>query len=47
VKAVALVMGIVVWRMGRKRLLVRINILFALVVTWNMVALIAGAVNAL
>jgi hypothetical protein len=36
----------VVWRLGRRRLLVRINILFAVVVTWNLVALIVGAVAA-
>lgn len=43
VKLVALILGIIVWRMGRRRLLVKINILFAFVVTWNLVALIVGA----
>ena len=46
-KAAAVVLGIVVWRMGRRRLLVRINVLFALVVTWNLVALIVSALPAI
>jgi len=46
VKLAAVVLGVVVWRMGRKRLLARINFLFALVVTWNLVALIMGAIEA-
>ena len=45
VKLAAVVLGIVVWRLGRRRLLARINILFAIVVTWNLIALIAGAVS--
>ena len=40
VKFVAIVLGIVCWRLGRERLLFRMNLLFALVVTWNVVAII-------
>ncbi|MDQ2948823.1 MAG: DUF5658 family protein [Acidobacteriota bacterium] len=42
VKAAAVILGIYCWRMGRTRILTRINILFALVIAWNLVALIAG-----
>ena len=45
VKAAAMLLGIVVWRLGRRRLLARINVLFALLVTWNLVALIVGALG--
>jgi Domain of unknown function (DUF5658) len=41
-KMMALGLGIYCWRGGRHRLLTRINILFAIVVAWNLVALIAG-----
>ncbi len=40
VKMVALALGIYCWRFGRTRLLTRINVLFALIVTWNLAALI-------
>ena len=40
VKFVAIALGIVCWRLGRRRLLFRMNLLFALVVTWNVVAII-------
>lgn len=40
VKLLALALGFYCWRMGRKRLLSRINILFAALVAWNLVALI-------
>jgi hypothetical protein len=43
VKVAALALGIYCWRCGRNRLLSRINLLFALVVAWNMVALIVAA----
>jgi Domain of unknown function (DUF5658) len=46
VKIVALGLGIYCWRCGRERLLTRINILFAIIVAWNMVALIAGGLGA-
>ncbi len=43
VKLAAIALGIYAWRRGRHRLLVRINILFALVVAWNIVSLIVAA----
>jgi hypothetical protein len=43
VKVLALGLGIYCWRCGRERLLTRINILFAIVVAWNLLALIMGA----
>lgn len=45
VKVLALGLGIYCWRCGRQRLLTRINILFAIVVAWNLVALIAGGLS--
>lgn len=41
VKVLALGLGLFCWRMGRDRLLMRINIMFAVLVAWNLVALIA------
>jgi hypothetical protein len=46
VKLLAVALGIYCWRMGRRQLLSRINILFALLVAWNLIALILGAVDA-
>ena len=43
VKVLALVLGIYCWRMGRARLLSRINVLFAVLVAWNLVALIVAS----
>ena len=40
VKLVAIALGVYCWRFGRTKLLGRINILFAVVVTWNLAALI-------
>ena len=45
VKSVALGLGIYCWRGGRHRLLMRINIMFALVVVWNLAALIARGLS--
>ncbi len=45
VKLIALGLGILVWHMGRRRLLARINILFAILVTWNLLALIVAAIT--
>jgi hypothetical protein len=45
VKLVAIVLGLYCWRQGRRQLLFRINILFALLVAWNLVALILRSVN--
>ncbi len=42
VKVLAVGLGIWCWRMGRDRTLVRINVMFALLVAWNLVALILG-----
>ncbi len=41
VKVLAVALGIACWRLGRGKLLVRMNLLFALVVAWNVVAIIA------
>jgi hypothetical protein len=43
VKVLAIALGIYCWRIQKYRLLVRINVLFALVVAWNMMALITGS----
>lgn len=45
VKALALLLGVYCWRAGKQRLLTRINLLFALLVAWNLVAMIVGAVT--
>lgn len=42
VKIAAVVLGVYCWRMGRERMLVRVNVLFAVLVAWNLVALILG-----
>jgi hypothetical protein len=44
VKGIALLLGIYCWRTGKVRLLSRINLLFAVLVAWNLVAMIVGAV---
>lgn len=46
VKFLAVLLGLYCWRMGRGRLLSRINILFAVLIAWNLVALIIGTVSA-
>ena len=45
VKVAAVVLGVYCWRMGRTRTLIRINILFAVVIAWNLVALILGTAS--
>ena len=45
VKVAAVVLGLCCWKMGRMRMLGRINLLFALVVAWNLVALIFNAIE--
>jgi hypothetical protein len=40
VKVFAIILGLYCWRMGRTRLLSGMNVLFALVVAWNLAALI-------
>src|SRR5579884_357345 len=43
VKVAAIVLGIYCWRVRRSRLLLRMNVLFAVVVAWNLIALIVNA----
>jgi hypothetical protein len=45
VKLVAVCLGIYCWRFGKVRLLGRINILFAVVIAWNLAALIVGSLG--
>jgi hypothetical protein len=45
VKLAAVCLGLYCWRFGKVRLLGRVNILFAVVVTWNLAALIIGSVG--
>ena len=45
IKVLAVALGIYCWKGGRERLLTKINILFAAIVAWNMLALIVGSVN--
>jgi len=42
IKAAALLLGFYCWRLGKGRLLTRINIAFALLIAWNIVALIVA-----
>ena len=41
-KILAVVLGTLAWRSGRKRLLRKMNVLFALCVAWNLVAAWVG-----
>jgi CHASE2 domain-containing sensor protein len=45
VKAAAMILGFYCWRMRRDRTLMRINIMFAVLVAWNLVALILGGLH--
>ncbi len=45
VKLLAIILGLYCWRMGRQRLLSRINVVFATLVAWNLIALIVGALT--
>jgi hypothetical protein len=45
VKVLAVALGFYCWKGGREKLLMRINLLFAFIVAWNMVALILGSVK--
>jgi hypothetical protein len=40
IKAAAVALGLYCWTRGRERLLVRMNLLFAVLVAWNLAALI-------
>jgi hypothetical protein len=44
VKIAALAMGFYCWRLGRQKLLERINVLFAALISWNLFALIAVSI---
>lgn len=43
VKLLAVGLGLYCWTRGRERLLMRINMLFALLVAWNLAALIVAS----
>jgi len=45
VKFLAIVLGFYCWRVGKRQLLKRINLLFAVLVAWNLVALIVSSVR--
>jgi Domain of unknown function (DUF5658) len=45
VKFLAVLLGFYCWRVGKRQLLVRINLLFAVLVAWNLVALILASVQ--
>jgi hypothetical protein len=42
VKVVAVGLGLYCWRLGKQRLLLRMNLLFAVIVAWNVAALIVS-----
>ena len=46
VKLLAILLGLYCWRRGRKKLLSRINVFFAVLVAWNLIALIVGTLQA-
>src|SRR3954451_8107155 len=43
IKLAAVALGIYCWRIGKHHLLARINVVFAILVAWNLVALIVGS----
>jgi len=45
VKFLAILLGFYCWRVGKRQLLSRINLLFAVLVAWNLVALILSSVR--
>lgn len=45
IKVVAVALGIYCWRVGRQKLLGRMNIFFAALISWNLVALIMQSVQ--
>jgi hypothetical protein len=45
IKVAALALGLYCWVRGRERLLTRMNILFAILVAWNLAALILSSVH--
>lgn len=44
VKIAALMLGVYCWRSDKTRLLGKVNVMFALLIAWNLVALILGTV---
>jgi F0F1-type ATP synthase membrane subunit a len=44
IKLLAVALGIYCWKVGKQRLLTRMNVMFAVVVAWNLGALILGSV---
>ncbi len=44
-KLLAILLGFYCWRVGKRQLLSRINLLFAVLVAWNLVALILSSVR--
>lgn len=42
-KVVAVMIGVYCWRVGRERLLFRVNLIFGLLVAWNLFAIIVAA----
>ena len=44
VKLLAVGLGVYCWKIGKERLLGRMNVMFAIVVAWNLGALILGSV---
>jgi len=46
VKFLAMLLGFYCWRAGKRQLLSRINLLFAVLIAWNLVALILRSVRA-
>jgi len=45
IKIAAVALGFYCWRLGRRSLLLRINVLFAILVSWNLLALVARAMD--
>jgi hypothetical protein len=45
VKFLAILLGFYCWRVGKRQLLSRINVLFAVLIAWNLVALILVGVR--
>jgi Domain of unknown function (DUF5658) len=44
IKVAAVALAFYCWRLGRTSLLLRINVLFAVLVSWNLIALIVRAI---
>ena len=43
IKVLALLLGIYCWRLGKRKALARVNLAFALLVAWNLLALIVAS----